>query len=258
MAHEWDATEYEELSAPQTRWGAAVLERLDARGDEAALDAGCGTGRVTELLLERLPEGSVLAVDGSEAMVEAARRRFAGEPRVRVERQDLLSLEVAEPVDLVLSTATFHWIKDHERLFGRLAKVLKPGGRLVAQCGGAGNISRATRATREVMQEERFRRYLEGWADDKNYADAETTRARLEAAGFEEVETWLHDEHTRFGSVEELTRFLGTVVLGGYMERLPEEEREPFATAVAKGIAAVEDPPVLDYVRLNMTARRAA
>ena len=258
MAHEWDAIEYEELSAPQTRWGAAVLERLDARGDEAALDAGCGTGRVTELLLERLPEGSVLAVDGSGAMVEAARRRFAGEPRVRVERQDLLSLEVAEPVDLVLSTATFHWIKDHERLFGRLAKVLKPGGRLVAQCGGAGNISRATRATREVMQEERFRRYLEGWTDDKNYADAETTRARLEAAGFEEVETWLHDEHTRFGSVEELARFLGAVVLGGHMERLPEEEREPFATAVAKGVAAVEDSPVLDYVRLNMTARRAA
>ena len=258
MAHEWDAIEYEELSAPQTRWGAAVLERLDARGDEAALDAGCGTGRVTELLLERLPEGSVLAVDGSGAMVEAARRRFAGEPRVRVERQDLLSLEVAEPVDLVLSTATFHWIKDHERLFGRLAKVLKPGGRLVAQCGGAGNISRATRATREVMQEERFRRYLEGWTDDKNYADAETTRARLEAAGFEEVETWLHDEHTRFGSVEELARFLGAVVLGGHMERLPEEEREPFATAVAKGVAAVKDPPVLDYVRLNMTARRAA
>ena len=258
MAHEWDAIEYEELSAPQTRWGAAVLERLDARGDEAALDAGCGTGRVTELLLERLPEGSVLAVDGSGAMVEAARRRFAGEPRVQVERQDLLSLEVAEPVDLVLSTATFHWIKDHERLFGRLAKVLKPGGRLVAQCGGAGNISRATLATREVMQEERFRRYLEGWTDDKNYADAETTRARLEAAGFEEVETWLHDEHTRFGSVEELARFLGTVVLGGHMERLPEEEREPFATAVAKGVAAVKDPPVLDYVRLNMTARRAA
>jgi trans-aconitate 2-methyltransferase len=191
-------------------------------------------------------------------MVEAARRRFAGEPRVRVERQDLLSLEVTDPVDLVLSTATFHWIKDHERLFGRLAKVLKPGGRLVAQCGGAGNISRATRATKEVMQEERFRRYLEGWTDDKNYADAETTRARLEAAGFEEVETWLHDEHTRFGSVEELARFLGAVVLGGHMERLPEEEREPFATAVAKGVAAVEDSPVLDYVRLNMTARRAA
>jgi trans-aconitate 2-methyltransferase len=258
LAREWDAGEYEELSAPQTRWGAGVLERLDARGDEAAIDAGCGTGRVTELLLGKLPRGSVLAVDGSEAMVEAARRRFAGEPRVRVERQDLLRLEVAEPVDLIFSTATFHWIRDHERLFERLARALKPHGRLVAQCGGEGNIARATKATKETMEEARFRKYFVGWEDDKNYADPETTAERLEAAGFEEIETWLHDETAAFDSVDELTRFLGTVVLGGHLERLPEEERAPFAAAVAEKIAAVDGSPALDYVRLNMTARRSA
>ena len=258
MAREWDAGEYEELSAPQTRWGAQVLERLNARGDEAAIDAGCGTGRVTELLLGKLPEGSVLAIDGSEAMVEAARRRFAGEPRVWVERQDLLLLEVAEPVDLIFSTATFHWIKDHDRLFERLALALKPHGRLVAQCGGEGNISRATKATKETMEEERFLDYFVGWEDDKNYADAQTTARRLEAAGFDEVETWLHDETAAFDSVDELTRFLETVVLGGHMERLPEEERGPFTEAVAEKIVAVEDSPALNYVRLNMKARRSA
>ena len=258
MARDWNATEYEKLSAPQTRWGAAVLERLDLRGDEAALDAGCGTGKVTELLLERLPRGSVLAVDGSGAMVEAARRRFAGEPRVRVERQNLLSLEAEEPVDLVFSTATFHWIQDHERLFARLAEALKPGGRLVAQCGGEGNISRATRATSAVMARERFRPCFESWQDDKNYADAQTTRARLEAAGFEEVETWLHDEVAAFGSVDELARFLATVVLGGHLERLPEGERGPFAGAVAEEITGLDGSPFLNYVRLNIDARRVA
>src|SRR5215204_3950386 len=175
LAREWDARAYEELSAPQTCWGAGVLKRLGARGDEAAIDAGCGPGRVTELLLGKLPGGSVLAVDISQAMVEAARRRFAGEPRVRVERQDLLELQVAEPVDLIFSTATFHWIKDHERLFKRLARALKPGGRLVAQCGGEGNISRATMAIKKTMEEERYRDYFEGWQDDKNYADPQTT-----------------------------------------------------------------------------------
>jgi trans-aconitate 2-methyltransferase len=258
LAREWDAGEYEELSAPQTRWGAEVLERLDARGDEAAIDAGCGTGRVTELLLAKLPHGSVLAVDGSEAMVDAARRRFADEPRVRVERRDLLELQVAEPVDLIFSTATFHWIKDHDKLFENLARALKPGGRLVAQCGGEGNISRATRATRETMEEEHFRDYFVGWEDDKNYADPETIAERLEAAGFDEVETWLHDETAAFDSVDELARFLGTVVLGGHLERLPEEERGPFAAAVAEKIEAVDGSPALDYVRLNMTARRSA
>jgi trans-aconitate 2-methyltransferase len=258
LAREWDAGEYERLSAPQTRWGVEVLGRVDVRGDEAAIDAGCGTGRVTELMLAKLPEGSVLAIDGSRAMVEAARRRFAGEPRVRVERQDLLSLEVEERVDLIFSTATFHWIWDHDRLFGNLARALKPGGSLVAQCGGEGNIARATRATRETMEEERFLDYFMGWHDDKYYADARTTARRLEAAGFEEVETWLHDEVAAFDSVDELARFLGTVVLGGHLEKLPQEERGPFAAAVAEKVTAVDGRPALDYVRLNIMARRSA
>jgi len=258
LAREWDAGEYEALSAPQTRWGAEVIEGLDARGDEAAIDAGCGTGRVTELLLAKLPRGSVLAVDKSLAMVEAARRRFAGEPRVRVERQDLMRLDVEEPVDLVFSTATFHWIWDHDSLFESLARALKPGGRLVAQCGGEGNISRAARATKETLEEERFSDYFVGWEDDKYYADARTTARRLVAAGFEEVETWLHDEVAAFDSVGELARFLGAIVLGGHMERLPEEERGPFAAEVAAKVTAVDGAPALDYVRLNITARRSA
>ena len=257
MAREWNAAAYEGLCSPQTRWGAEFLGRLELRGDEDAIDAGCGTGKVTGLLLERLPRGTVLAVDGSRAMVEAAAERFAGEPRVRVEHQDLLELEVEEPVDLVFSTATFHWIKDHGRLYRRLAGALKPGGRLAAQCGGEGNISRATRATQEVMRGGRFRTFFEGWDDDKNYAGAGETKRRLEAAGFEDVQTWLHEESTGFGSVEEMARFLQTVVLGGHMENLPEGERGSFAEAVAEEIVAEDGEPLLDYVRLNMMATRS-
>jgi trans-aconitate 2-methyltransferase len=258
LAREWDAGEYEKLSAPMTRWGAGIVGGLETRGDEAAIDAGCGTGRVTELLLERLPEGSVLAVDSSGAMVEAARRRFAGDPRVRVERQDLLSLEVRERADFILSTATFHWISDHDRLFERLSGALKPHGRLVAQCGGEGNISRATQAANEVMEQERFRPYFEGWQDHKYYADPSSTRERLEAAGFEEVETWLHDEVAAFDSVEELARYLGVIVFGGHLDRLPEELKGPFTAELAGKISAAGGAPALDYVRLNMVARRSA
>ena len=260
MALEWDASEYEAVSAPQTGWGADLLElfleRRGLRGDEAVIDAGCGTGRVTELLLRHLPEGSVLAVDASEAMVEAARRRFAGDPRVRVEHRDLLFLEVDSPVDVILSTATFHWIRDHERLFERLARALKPGGRLVAQCGGKGNIARTLAAIEEVMGEDSFAEYFTDWEETWYFADPETTRARLEAAGFEDVETWLHDEFTEFGSVEELTRFLKTVVLRPHLTALPEDRRDPFAAAVATRLAENEGSLVVDYVRLNMLATR--
>jgi trans-aconitate 2-methyltransferase len=257
---EWDAAEYEAVSAPQTGWGADFLEiflqRRGLRGDEAAVDAGCGTGRVTELLLRHLPRGTVLAVDTSEAMVEAARRRFAGDVRVRVERSDILRLEVDEPVDVIFSTATFHWIMDHERLFDRLARLLKPGGRLVAQCGGRGNIARTLTVTERVMGEERFRDAFAGWEEGWNFADPETTKARLEAAGFEEVETWLHEEFTEFASVSELTRFLKTVVLKHHLTSLPETERDPFAVAVVERLAE-KGSLVVDYVRLNMLATRS-
>jgi trans-aconitate 2-methyltransferase len=257
---EWDASEYEAVSAPQTGWGASFLEvfleRRGLRGDEAAVDVGCGTGRVTELLLGHLPHGTVLAVDASEAMVEAARERFAGDSRVRVAHRDILELEVEEPVDVIFSTATFHWIRDHERLFDRLARILKPGGRLVAQCGGRGNITRTLEVTQHVMGEDRFGRFFTDWEETWHFADPETTRTRLEAAGFEEVETWLHDEHAEFGSVDELARFLKTVVLRSHLAILPETERDPFAAAVA-GRLAERGTLVVDYVRLNMLATRS-
>ena len=255
-ATEWDAASYEELADPMTRWGAEFLERMELRGDEAVVDAGCGTGRVTELLLGRLPEGTVLAVDVSEEMVSAAVERFAGDGRIRVERQDLLELDAEKPVDVIFSTATFHWILDHDRLFRRLAENLKPGGLLAAQCGGTGNVARVLETAQEVMGEERFRETFDGWSDTKYFTDPVTTGARLKRAGFGKIETWLHEEPTGFDSVEKLARYLKTVILRQHVAVLPEGERGVFAQAVAERMSE-QGKPVVDYVRLNILARRA-
>ena len=122
---DWNAVSYERMAGPMEALGRDVLDRLELRGDERVLDAGCGTGRVTAALLERLPRGEVVAVDGSPAMVEQARERLGERADVRV--ADLLELELESPVDAILSTATFHWIGDHDRLFARLRDVLVPG-----------------------------------------------------------------------------------------------------------------------------------
>ncbi len=256
MTLEWNASSYETLANPMTRWGGEFLARLDLRGDESVMDAGCGTGRVTEKLLERLPRGKVLAVDGSNAMVEAAKKRFAGEKRISFSKQNLLEFEVEEPFDIIFSTATFHWIPDHERLFERLAAALKPGGLLAAQCGGEGNISRVREATDRAMGRQRFRGCFEGWEDEKEYAGAGITEDRLRMAGFEPESVWLHEEPTPFDSIEELAAYLGTIILRGHMEALPEGERDAFAVAVAEEMAAQDGPLVADYVRLNIIARR--
>ncbi|MBA2377284.1 MAG: methyltransferase domain-containing protein [Rubrobacter sp.] len=233
MTMEWNASSYETLANLMTKWGEEFLSRLDLRGDESVIDAGCGTGRVTEKLLERLPDGKVFAVDGSHAMVEAAKERFAGDGRVSFSRQNLLELEVEEPMDIIFSTATFHWIRDHDRLFERLAAALKSGGLLAAQCGGEGNISRINDATEKVMRREPFAPRFENWTDDKLYAGVGATEERLREADFEPENIWLHEEPTPFESVEGLAAYLGAIILRGHVEALPETERVPFALAVA-------------------------
>jgi trans-aconitate 2-methyltransferase len=228
------------------RWGAAVVDRLELRGDERVLDAGCGTGRVTLRLLDRLPRGRVVALDASEKMPEEARGVLAASgDRVEFVRADLgRPLPVEGWVDAVLSTATFHWVPDHDALFRNLAAVIAPGGQLVAQCGGVGNVQSVTDAVLKVAGD--------GWRGPAHYESAEDTSRRLAGAGFVDVTTWLQEEPTKFEAGEPFETYLATVCLGAVVELMPEAERMPFV----KRVAAAMPGPALDYVRLNITARR--
>jgi trans-aconitate 2-methyltransferase len=243
---DWDATTYDQVAAPMTRWGSDVLERLPLRGDETVLDAGCGTGQITERLVERLPRGRVVALDGSPAMVEAARGRLARFG----ERVDFVTADLAAPlpiadasVDAILSTATFHWVADHGALFRHLARVVAPGGRLVAQCGGEGNIVQLRVALDEVG---------DGWEGPWNFASPEETRRWLEAAGFVGIDTWLTDEPTSFEPGSAFRDYLRTVALSAHVARLEPEAQDDFLDAVIERLAE----PAIHFVRLNIVAER--
>jgi len=247
-AREWDAETYDRVSDPQFAWGMEVLERLELSGDETVLDAGCGSGRVTAKLVERLPEGRVIAVDGSPAMVEKAKLALGDAVDVRV--ADLAELDLDEPVDLIFSTAVFHWLPDHDNLFARLFAALKRGGRLVAQCGGEGNVASLAAAIATVASSERFSTHFDQMPMIWNFAAPDDTERRLEGAGFDQARCWLEDKPL---APEHPLEFLATVTLGPHLDRLPDELRDPFTEAVADQFA---DPLTLDYVRLNIEARR--
>jgi trans-aconitate 2-methyltransferase len=257
MADEWDAGTYQRVSEPQVAWGRRVVERIPLDGDESVLDAGCGTGRVTRIIAERVPRGTVEAVDGSAQMVAEATRRLADlGPRVRVRRCDLLELEVEEPVDLIVSTATFHWILDHELLFGRLFAALAPGGRLVAQCGGAGNIARTLRVAGEVAAEPPYARTLSGMPEQHLFADHVSTVTRLREAGFEDAHAWLEEAPAYFPDAGAGAEFLAAVVLRRQFALLGPERGASLCRAVADRLLEPDGRMVIDYVRLNLQARR--
>ncbi len=242
---DWDAATYDRISDWQHRVGSSVLDRLPLEGGERVLDAGCGTGRVTESLAERLPRGQIVALDGSRAMLAEARRRLARfGTRVEYVHADLARpLPIDGPVDAILSTATLHWIPDHDALFRHLADVLRPGGRLVAQCGGAGNVASIMAILATIG---------DGWPGPVHFETPEATAARLDAAGFTDIHCWLAPEPLTLERGEPLETYLATVVLGAHVDRLPEAERAPFVREVAVRMAS----PTLDYVRLNIDAVR--
>jgi trans-aconitate 2-methyltransferase len=255
---DWDARTYDRVAAPQESWALELLERLPLGGDETVLDAGCGSGRVTRLLIDRLPRGRVVAVDSSPAMVDAAQEVLRAQDRSIV--SDLTELELDERVDAVFSNAVFHWIEDHDLLFRRLGAVLDPGGVLVAQCGGAGNVARFHEAADAVAAEEPFAQHFTSWTGPWNFASPDETTARLEAAGFTNVECWLED---RSVNPPEPKEYLRTVCLRPYLDRLPDGLSDSFLDRMTERFverwtgSKLNVQATLDYVRLNMNAQRA-
>jgi trans-aconitate 2-methyltransferase len=243
---DWDVASYQRISVPHEEWAKSILERLPLNGDETVLDAGCGTGRLTRMLVESLPSGKVIAVDGSEAMVEKVADVVRPVDEAFV--CDLTALELSQPVDAVTSSAVFHWIADHELLFRRMRACLKEGGRLAAQCGGAGNIDDFRSVSGEVAARRPYASHLVGFEEPWYYAGAEETEARLREAGFGEVRCWLQPwEVVPPDPVE----FMRTLILAPHLDRLPADLHDRFLDDV---LEAVGDPFSLRYVRLNLEA----
>jgi len=256
-ATEWNARAYHAVSEPQFEWGKRVLSSLSLQGNETVLDGGCGTGRLTSLLAERLPGGFVIAVDRSANMVRVAAETLAPVGNTSVALADLASLPFQQTLDVVFSTATFHWVLDHDRLFGSVYASLRPGGRLVAQCGGIGNLERLHTRTHALMSSAAFAPLFKDWREPRNYADADATYRRLERAGFRDIDTHIEPSPVTFPNAEAFAAFASTVVLRPVLAHIADERlRTSFLEQVTE-LASADNPAYeLDYQRLNIRAQR--
>lgn len=239
---EWDAVAYDSLPLPHVAWGRRVLDRLRLGGGERVLDAGCGTGRDGAALLARWPDADLVGVDGSAQMIEQARRRLGD--RVELHVADLTEpLPLTEPVDAVMSVAAFHWVSDHDLLFGHLATVMRPGARLASDCGGEGQLSVLEAALVEVTGERKY---------GVTYRGVPDTERSLAGAGFDVEDVRLRPDPLRFDDPAALDAYLATVCLGSYLVGRSSAEQREFVAAVREAMAE----PVIDYVRLEIDAVR--
>src|SRR5579862_360406 len=262
---EWDAASYHRVSEPQVAWGRKVLERLPLRGDETMLDVGCGTGRLTAELAALLPRGRVVALDVSENMVRTARAGYAADPtlaaveRVDFVRADALALPFPAAFDGIFSTATFHWVRDHDKLFAELFRVLRAEGWLCAQCGGGANLARVRAGVAPLLARPDYAPYFAGFEEPWLYSDAPAAAERLRRAGFTDVRTSLDPAPVTFESTAAYRRFVGTVIFKPHVARITDPAARERFLDEATAIAAAAHPAFgLDYWRLNLWARKPA
>lgn len=270
---EWDAQRYHRVSNPQLEWGRRVLRRLAPQAGERILDIGCGTGRLTAELVALLGEGTVVGIDRSEAMLREAAAQAVeplGPHRVSASandqhraracfvRGDASALPFVDAFDAVLSTATFHWILDHDQLFSSVYRALAPGGRLVAQCGGGGNLNRLLDRADALAAAPALAPHFFGWRGPWEFADVPTTIGRLDRAGFTAIDVYLEPAPATFADRASFREFVSSVCLKDHVIRIPEADREQFLDLLADQAAADSPPFTLDYWRLNIAATKPA
>lgn len=255
---EWNAEAYHRVSEPQTSWGERVLARLALDGRERVLDAGCGSGRLTASLAARLPHGRVIALDQSWNMLQVARTnlRPAYGSRIVFVQAALPAIPLVRAVDVVFSTATFHWVHDHGALFANAFAALVSGGRLHAQCGGGPNLVAAHALAEAVMASAPFAPYFAAWQDAWTFQTAEASDARLRAAGFVDVSATLEPAPTTLATADDYKAFVTTVIYRPHLARLPDALQGPFIDAITERAAQTSPAFTLDYWRLNLVARR--
>lgn len=251
---------YHRLSGPQVSWGKKVLSRLRLRGDEIVLDAGCGTGRLTAELLEALPRGRVIGIDLSQNMLTAAREHLRPHfgMQVGLVAADFLHLPFEGAFDGIVSTAAFHWVLDHERLFLELRRILRPGGWMEVQCGGGPNLAALRKRTLTLASTQEFSVFFEDFREPWFYADAEGSARTLRRAGFVDVVTSLEPAPTMLEDAQQYSEFVSIIILRQHLKRISNENlRAKFMVRLTEEAAADNPPFSLDYWRLNLTARNA-
>jgi trans-aconitate 2-methyltransferase len=266
---DWDGAKYHRISDPQLAWGRAVALRLTPAAGERILDLGCGTGRLTAEIA-RTPGIRMVGLDRSAAMLQVARagqsssggdaaqtRRAEAQSGAPVYvRGDGAALPFVNAFDAVFSAATFHWIPDHQRLFTSIFGALRPGGRLVAQAGGVGNLATLYGRALELMQSSEYAGFFGSWSNPTHFENVRDTEGRLAHAGFQEVEVSVVQSPVTFAEADAYSEFVAAVCLRHQLDRLPADRRDPFMIRITAAAAADTPALTLDYWRLNIFARK--
>lgn len=247
----WDAGLYDDKHSFVWKLATGVLELLEAKSGERILDLGCGTGHLTTKIAET--GAHVVGVDRSPEMIRQAREKY---PALRFEVMDARELALDGTFDAVFSNATLHWIKEPERVIAGIGKLLRPGGRFVAEFGGKGNTNEFVNAVERAWK----KLGLPGPSPHPwYYPSVAEYAALLEKNGFEVTYAILFDRPTPLDDGERGLRNWLEMFGASFTEGLPDTKRGRLKEEIEEQLRPIlfrDGHWVMDYRRLRVVAKR--
>jgi trans-aconitate 2-methyltransferase len=259
--HKWNPADYEKSSCAQYKWAIDLVSGLEFKGDEKVLDIGCGDGKITSAIAARVPKGQVLGIDLSREMVDFARSKYPKHdyPNLSFQQKDASQLDFQDEFDVVVSFACLHWVKDHIPVLEGIKHSLKTPGRILLQFGGKRNAGEILDITEELIRNDEWSIYFQGFNFPYHFFGAEEYRG------------WLKQARLKAKRVELVPKDMvhaGKIGLEGiirntwlpYLERLPEELRARFIAEIVNRY--IEEHPLQEglvhvkMVRLEVEAEK--
>jgi ubiquinone/menaquinone biosynthesis C-methylase UbiE len=247
MTQTWDAQAYGRNGAFVHELAGGVLEWLNAQMGEFILDLGCGDGQLTQRVAAM--NANVLGVDASVDMVAAARERG-----VEAEQANAESLPFHDATfNAVFSNAALHWVRDQDAMLAQVHRVLKPGGRFVAEMGGHGNIAAIRVALMAVLERHGYGNREDGV---NYYPTAECYTERLKRHGFKVEQMAIIPRPTKLAEsgMDGWLRTFRRGVLDGLPNAVSEAVVKETSELLAPALRDEAGNWVADYVRLRFVA----
>jgi trans-aconitate 2-methyltransferase len=243
---DWDGTAYGQVSALQREMGRRALAGVTFRADERVLDIGCGDGRLTRRIAEQVPDGSVVGIDASPLMIEAAQQSTAGtaeQGRLTFAVADVLTMTFRREFDVAVSFNVLHWVHDQQRAFTRIAAALSAPAWALLQFVCGGDRPSLEDVAMDVAAAPRWREHFRDFVPPYFHAAPESVPAVAAQAGLRVGESRIDDVTWEFPSRNEFLRW-ATVGFTGWTNRLRTEDlAAAFVEDVVDAYVAVTGSP---------------
>jgi len=249
----WDAEVYTENSSAQFTWANELIEKLHLKGDESLLDIGCGNGKVSSVLADKLKQGRVVGIDTSHNMfaMAIAAIEHSGHENLCFHVMDARHIILRGKFDVAFSNAVLHRVDDHQAVLAGTRKHLNDNGRILFQMGGKGSAAELYSVINHVIWSSYWCGYFEGFSFPYHFYDVDDYNQWLPQNGFRAERIELIPKDMVHENIEALKGWL-RATKSDYTHRLPEELRESFLDEIVTEYTAIYPLDAKGQTHVNM------